>query len=134
MWNAEGRTATGTFLSYIPGDLAGLLQEISETHLVQLAANARGWQEKDKKFSMTVQDCAYHKLPVSRYRVYCLEILREQFSQLGDDAQFDLKHLLPFDSAAILWQEDVPAESGYDTAREAPFNKAINVFDGGVPG
>jgi hypothetical protein len=41
--------------------------------------------------------------------------------------------LLPFEPAEILRQDDLQAKSDYDEARQAPFNKSINVFDVGVP-
>ncbi len=82
---------------------------------------------------MSVQGCQYRHLPVSRYRVYCLERLREQFSQLPGTAQQQVKALLPYPDAGILWQDDAIARSGYDEAREAPFNLAINVYGDGVP-
>ena len=82
---------------------------------------------------MVVQGCAYQNLPVSRYRVHCLEMLRERFAGLDDHAQNTVKSLLPSEPAAILWRDAAPAKSGYDERREAPFNKAINVFKDGVP-
>lgn len=43
-----------------------------------------------------------------------------------------MKTLLPYPEAAVIWKQTVPARSGYDEARAAPFNKAINVFSDGV--
>ena len=82
---------------------------------------------------MTVQGCDYQNLPISRYRVYCLEMLRRQFSELNGTDQDAVKALLPFDHAALIWTDDVKAKSEYDEASEAPFNKSINVFTDGVP-
>lgn len=110
-----------------------MLQEVCETHLLQLTANAEAWHKSQEKFSMTIQGCHYQNLPVSRYRVYCLEMLRERFAALDEAAQNAVQSLLPFAPAAILWQSDVQAQSGYDKERQAPFNKAINVFEDGVP-
>ncbi len=133
MWNASKRADSGEFLSAIPDDLTPLLQEVCETHLVQLTANADAWHTRQDKFSMTVQGCQYQNLPVSQYRVYCLEMLRERFAALDERAQTAVRSLLPFAPATILWQSDVQVKSDYDTERQAPFNKAINVFEGGVP-
>jgi glutathione S-transferase len=133
MWNASHQSGDGDFLSSIPGDLTPMLQEISETHLVQLTDNAKAWHQNQDKFSMTVQGCQYQRLPVSRYRVYCLEMLRERFASLDEVSQNAVKALLPFAPAEILWQDDLQAKSDYDAARQAPFNKPINVFDGAVP-
>jgi glutathione S-transferase len=133
MWNARQQSVNGDFLSAISDDLAPMLEEVCETHLVQLTDNAKAWHQSRDKFSMTVQGCHYQQLPVSRYRVYCLEMLRERFSALDENAQNAVKSLLPFEPAAILWRDDVQAKSGYDEGRQAPFNNAINVFEGGVP-
>ncbi|MFT5013603.1 MAG: glutathione S-transferase [Dinoroseobacter sp.] len=133
MWNASQQSTDGEFLSVISSDLTPMLKEICETHLVQLIGNANAWHQKQDKFSMTVQSCHYQQLPVSRYRVYCLEMLRERFACLDEASKNIVKALLPFEPAEILWQDDLQAKSDYDEARQAPFNKAINVFDGGVP-
>ena len=53
-----------------------MLKEVSETHLHQLAVNADAYGRGARRFQMRVQGCEYVKLPVSRYRVACLERLR----------------------------------------------------------
>jgi hypothetical protein len=133
MWNASQQSGDGEFLSTIPADLTPMLKEVCETHLVQLSDNSKAWYQKQDKFSMNVQGCHYQQLPVSRYRVYCLEMLRERFACLDEASQNAVKTLLPFEPAEILWQDDLQAKSDYDGAKQAPFNKAINVFDGAVP-
>lgn len=133
MWNAGSRPNGTGFLPAISDELTPMLKEISETHLVQLAENAQAWQNNQDKFSVTIQGCRYLDLPVSRYRVHCLEMLRERFSSLDEHAKNTLKSLLPFEAASILWEDHALAKSGYDEAHEAPFNKSINVFAGGVP-
>ncbi len=133
MWNAGNLPDEGEHAAAVPQDLTPLLQEVADTHLVQLAANADAWRERRRQFSMTVQGCRYENLPVSRYRVYCLEILRERFAALDDAARGAVRELLPFSGASILWDDAFEPTSGYDEARQAPFNRAINVFDNAVP-
>ncbi len=133
MWNASHTNENGELLREIPTDLAPLLQEVCETHLVQLSANATAYERGQEKFSMTVQGCQYQQLPVSRYRVYCLEVLRERFTDLSDQEQQQVRSALPFEQASLLWTNEIKAESGYDVERLAPYNKAINVFTDGVP-
>ena len=133
VWNASSQSDEGTLLDAVPDDLAPMLQEICETHLAQLSANAIAYHQGQDKFSMTVQGCQYHNLPLSRYRVHCLEMLRQQFSALNNAEQDAVKALLPFHDAALIWTDDVKAKSDYDEAGEAPFNKSINVFADGVP-
>ena len=133
VWHAGASRADADLVSNVPPAAAPMLEEIARTHLVQLAANAEAYDQGARHFDMTVQGCDYRHLPVSRYRVYCLERLREHFAALAPGERDSVKALLPYAEAALLWDEAVPARSGYDPAREAPFNKAINVFDGGVP-
>lgn len=128
-WNAGATVANSAFLDEVPADAAALLTEICETHLVQLEANARAVAAGNTRFAMTVQGCAYEDLPASRYRVYCLERLREHFAALDPASQATVKALLPSPQAALLWTDDVPAASNYDPDRQAPYNQAIKVFE-----
>ncbi len=120
-------------MSAIPDDTAPLLKEICETHLIQLAANAGAYAAGDRRFQMEVQGTEYVELPVSRYRVHCLEKLREAHASLDTTARDAVRGLLPHPGASVLWQADEIARSGYDEAGEAPFNMAINVYGDGVP-
>jgi len=129
VWNA-GQTAGDTALvAEIPADATPMLREIAETHLVQLAENARAFGRGAPRFEMTVQGCHYTDLPVSRYRVYCLERLREEFAALDPASQETVKAHLPYPQASLIWDHALTANSGYDTDRTAPFNQSINVFE-----
>ncbi|MEM9623985.1 MAG: glutathione S-transferase domain-containing protein, partial [Pseudomonadota bacterium] len=132
MWNAGAGDKTGALLPAMPEDLQPMLQEIVETHLVQLRANAAAWHAGQATFAMQVQGCSYQDLPVSRYRVYCLEQLRSAFAGLDAVAQTQVRELLPWPDATLLWEPGA-FQSDYDPESLAPFNKAINVFRDGVP-
>ena len=133
VWNAGANAGTPQFVDEVPDCAASMLQEIAETHLVQLTHNAQCYAKDQQHFDMTVQGCHYQHLPVSRYRVYCLERLREEYQALSEADQRKVQALLPYQSADVIWQPEPIANSGYDEAREAPFNKAINVYGDGVP-
>jgi len=134
VWNA-GATAPTTprFVHEVPAAAAPLLREIAETHLAQLAENATAYAHGAERFEMTCQGCHYRELPVSRYRVSCLERLREHFAELSPASQEQVKSLVPHPQADVIWHDRVPAKSGYDEAHEAPFNRAINVYGNGTP-
>ena len=100
---------------------------------MQLDANARAFSEGAKRFGMSVQGTAYAQLPFSRYRVWCLEQLRARFAALDEGAKAAVRELLVWPEAGILWDEREDQPSRYDEEGLAPFNKAINVYDGGVP-
>lgn len=133
MWNVRPRGDATGFVDRVPDEAAPLLEEVSQTHLQQLVSNAEAFASGLKRFSMTIQGCEYAELPVSRYRVACLEQLRERFAGLSEADQASVRALLPHPEAEILWTADLGVQSGYDEAREAPFNRAINVYGSGVP-
>jgi glutathione S-transferase len=133
VWNAGPATDPPAFVDSIPKDCASMLREVCETHLLQLAANADAFESGDRRFSMTVQGCEYTHMPVSRYRVACLERLRETYAALERENQGIVRALLPHPEARVLWDANFSAHSGYDEERAAPFNKAINVYGTGVP-
>ncbi|MCP5181325.1 MAG: glutathione S-transferase family protein [Pseudomonadales bacterium] len=133
VWNAGAMAPAPAFVDSVPDEAALLLREIAETHLEQLARNAEAYARGASHFDMTVQGCRYTRLPVSRYRVHCLEQLRAAWAGLSADDASRVQLLLPYDQAGVLWQPEPPARSDYDTAGEAPYNKAINVYGDGVP-
>lgn len=129
VWNAHATAGPASFLDEVPQDALPLLQEIAQTHLVQLRENALAFARGARHFEMSVQGCRYRRLPVSRYRVWCLERLREHFAELDDASQQTLKALLHQGEFALLWTDEVPVNSGYDPERRAPYNQSINVFE-----
>ena len=133
VWNARAGEAVPNFVVSVPPEAAPMLREVCETHLEQLRANAEAFAKGQKRFALTVQGCTYSKLPVSRYRVACLERLREAFVTLNESDRSRVRALLPWSPAEVLWGPDPPACSDYDDERQAPFNTAINVYGRGVP-
>jgi glutathione S-transferase len=135
VWSATPQNTRPVLVKCVPDDLAPLLGDITSTHLVQLRENARAFARGARRFSQTVQGCTYTNLPISRYRVWCLEVLRHEFRALPADAQAAVRSLLGGDGgdAAVLWQEQELARSDYDPEGQAPFNRAINVYASGVP-
>lgn len=133
MWEASPQPDSAPLLASVDAPLAALLQEACETHLVQLRENARAFAQGASHFAQTVQGCRYERLPVSRYRVWCLEELRRHWQALDGATQTRLRAHLPEPGAAVLWNDEPVAKSGYDPERLAPFNRAINVFGDGVP-
>ena len=111
MWSAHV-PESGLFITDIDEAMSSLLKEVCETHLQQLSANAAAFANHQKTFEMTVQGCRYQNLSVSRYRVYCLECLRESFAALDSLAQARVREVLACPEADVLWQAEMPAVSG----------------------
>ena len=133
MWEASPDPADAALIRSIDPPLSALVREACETHMVQLRDNARGFAAGTSHFESTIQGCPYTHLPVSRYRVWCLEELRREWSALDDAARESVRAHLTDEAASLLSDPEPIARSDYDVAREAPFNRAINVYGDGVP-
>lgn len=133
MWNAKGSDAAPVLVDKSDPALQRLLGEICETHLEQLRQNAEAFTRGLSRYDQTIQGARYVRVPCSRYRVWCLEILRRKWSALAACDQIGLRAILAFPEARVLWEELDIAPSGYDVQGQAPFNRAINVFANGVP-
>ena len=120
MWEASPDPADATLIEAIDAPLAALLQEACETHMVQLRDNARAFAAGASHFESTIQGCKYTQLPVSRYRVWCLEELRREWAESGAAAQKTLRPFLTDEATSLLSNAEPIATSDYDVAREAP--------------
>ena len=133
MWQMQAADAPPNFIEKPDALLLALLREACETNLVQHAFNAQAYSAGAARYDMKIQGCQYRKIPTSRYRVWCLEVLRLEWAALDAPVQDMLKANLP-EAACVLWDENNFAASAYDENGDAPFNRAINVYGNGVPG
>ena len=128
LWNARASQSVGTLEAGVPGDWSPILREIGKFYLPYMCANAEAWKARRRHFDAEIHGVPYRSLPVSRYRVWCLEKLRAHFVALGGGASEDARKLLEAHSCwEPLWRVDAPA-SGYDAAVEAPFVRGLSVF------
>jgi glutathione S-transferase len=132
MWNAKPGDREPELIVTLDRLLAEFLVEIAETHLAQLRQNAEAYGQGRARYDQVIQDCRYTNVPVSRYRVWCLENLRRSGAELDLETRTQLRGWLT-SAAQILWDDADVASSAYDTERVAPFNRAINVFGTGMP-
>jgi glutathione S-transferase len=128
-WNARASRLGGAALaSGVPDDWGGILDEIGQTHLEQLCANALAWKQGRRRFDAEIQGVRYRNLPTSRYRVWCLEQLRRHFEALPPAARDAARALLERHGCwEPLWRVEAPA-SGHDPERRAPFGAGLRVF------
>jgi glutathione S-transferase len=130
VWNARASQARGALEAGIPGDWSPILREIGDAYLPYLCANAEAWKGRAKHFDVETQGARYQRLPVSRYRVWCLERLRAHFEALPAAVQGQARTLLEAHGCwEPLWRIDALA-SGYDPAGAAPFARGLPVFGG----
>lgn len=129
VWNARASQTNGDLVTGIPDEVAHFLREIAETHLEALCANADAWAEAKKLHDPLIQGVQYRDVPVSQYRVWCLERLQEQRAAVSQNARDTLDAILQ-DNGALepLTRQSAP-NSGYNTQRSAPFGTSIPVFE-----
>jgi glutathione S-transferase len=121
LWNARASRTRGSLLAGIPADWSPILQEVGSAYLPFLNANARAWQRRRRRFDAEIQGVPYRRMPVSQYRVWCLEQLRAHFEALTEPARGQARALLEEHACwQPLWAVERPG-SGYDPEGAVPF-------------
>jgi glutathione S-transferase len=128
LWNARASRDAGGLLAGVPADWSPILSEIGGAYLPYLCANAEAFCARRRRFDLELEGARYRGLPVSRYRVWCLERLRAHFGALPGEAQVGAREWLEAHGAwEPLWRVDAPA-SGYDPTGDAPFGRGLGMF------
>ncbi len=127
-WNARsGRIGTRELVDGIPGDWAPILEEIGETHLPALAANATAHTAGAKRHDLTVQGTTYRGIPTSPYRPWCLRRLQARFEALPSDAAAEVRALLEDNGCwEPLWRV-TDFRCDHDPEGTAPFCQATRM-------
>ncbi|MAJ59088.1 MAG: hypothetical protein CBC48_03300 [bacterium TMED88] len=133
MWNEKADRASSGELISPDLLLLGFVREISETHLSQLRQNAEAFSRGTARYDLVIQGTRYARVPTSRYRVWCLEMLRQEWNRLDQASQRDLQNSVGGGEFDVLLKDIAYAASEYDVEGLAPFNRAIHVFGSGVP-
>lgn len=121
LWNARASSTQGHELEKLPSDLHSMLDDIGEAYLPYLNANALAWQAGQERFDPVIQGVQYRSVPVSQYRVWCLEQLQQRAREVPAEKQDQVKSLL--DDRGCwhpLFAVEQP-QSRYDEGDEAPF-------------
>ena len=129
VWNARGSKISGKLVSGIPDDVAKFIQEIAETHLEALCANADAYANGKKLHDPIIQGVQYRAVPTSRYRVWCLEHLQRQRMLVAETSRKKLDALLDKYSALEPMTRITDLKSGYNESENLPFGKSISVFE-----
>jgi glutathione S-transferase len=127
LWNARASNTTGDLEPGVPKDWSPILREIGAQYLPYLCANAEAWQERRARFDHELEGVSYRRVPVSRYRVWCLERLRVHFEELPEGPHALAKKLLQAHGCwEPLWRVNQPG-SGIDPGAQAPFARGTKV-------
>jgi glutathione S-transferase len=128
VWNARASRTHGELSPGIPDDWGPILDAVGGTYLPYLAANAGAWKAKAKRFDVQIESVTYRQVPMSRYRVWCLERLRCAYDALESDAATKVRAILEAHGCwYALWQVE-NTDSGYDPENRVPFAPGISVY------
>ena len=121
MWDARASLTQGSLVDGIPAEWSPILEEIGASYLPHLCANAEAWIRHDRRFDVEIQGVLYRGLRTARYRVWCLERLRDHFDGLPEAVRGEARALLDKHGCwEPLWRVEEPV-SGVDPERRAPF-------------
>ena len=121
LWNARASRLRGSLVAGIPEDWSPILREIGSAYLPFLNANAAAWQAGQRRFDATIQGVHYRRMPVSQYRVWCLEQLRAHFEALAEPANAAARALLEEHGCMEPLHTVKAVDSRYDPERRVPF-------------
>jgi len=93
LWAWGGRD-TGEWLGGIPQDWGPILDDIGSHYLPYLCANAEAVAAGRKRFNATIAGVEYRGARYSKYRVWCLQQLRDEFAALPPTASVASRELL----------------------------------------
>jgi glutathione S-transferase len=120
LWNARGSRASGGLVAGVPEDWGPILDEVGSAYLPYLCANAEAWKRGLRRHEAEIQGVRYRRLPVSQYRVWCLEQLRGHFEALPEATRAQARALLQAHGCwEPLWRVETP-DSRYPDAN-VPF-------------
>jgi glutathione S-transferase len=122
LWNFQPGPEQGNWLSGIPDDWAFWLDDIGESYLPYLCANAEAFAAGKKRMDCEIGGARYEGAHVSAYRVWCLEQLRAHFEAAPESAQADIRARLEAHKCwEPLWRIK-ELKSGVNEADTLPFS------------
>jgi glutathione S-transferase len=133
LWNARASNSKmgSELVSGIPEDWGPLLDDIGQAYLPYLCANAQGWAAGQSRHDAEIQGQQYRSLPVSQYRVWCLERLRAHYETLTDEPRAEARALLESHGCwEPLWRIE-RLESRHDPDGQVPFRGRKVHYDDG---
>ncbi|HYC56157.1 MAG TPA: glutathione S-transferase N-terminal domain-containing protein [Candidatus Binatia bacterium] len=122
LWSARASRVYGQWAppGTLPPGWTALLQEIGQTYLPYLHANAVAWKEKRRRLDVEVQSVAYRNLPVVQYRVWCRQELQRRHGELPASAREQVDATLRETGCLEPFLRDGVIESGLHTQAPPP--------------
>ncbi len=116
LWNTRLDTVQGELQAGIPSGVTALLEHMGRGYLPYLSANVEAVRVGSKRFTVEIDGIRYEGARYSRYRVWCLQQLRDHFEALPADATADAEALLTSTGCwEPLWRDqDLPLLEGQE--------------------
>ena len=122
LWNYKPAQTEANWLPGVPADWKFWLNDIGETYLPYLCANAEAVAAGKKNFDCEVGGAHYRGAHVSRYRVWCLEQLRHNFDTAPETVKPEMHALLEKHNCwEPLWRS-TDLDSQVNQQRTPPFH------------
>ena len=94
LWNTSPGVSDGDLVAGIPDDLGPLLHDIGTGYLPYLCANAEAVAAGKHRFDAEIAGVSYRGARYSRYRIWCLQCLRDHWQALPEVEQGVARDLL----------------------------------------
>lgn len=132
LWNTRMRESPGSLLQGVPADWGPILEQIGRAYLPYLCANVEAVAAGRTRFDVKIDGVGYRRARWSKYRVWCLQQLRDHFNALPAAEQGEAQSLLTrYDCWEPLWRHaELPLAPGF--CGRLPFHadaKMIDVYD-----
>ena len=132
LWNSGPDDCSGSLLQGVPADWGPILDQIGSQYLPYLCANVDAVRAGQKRFDADIDGVRYRRARWSKYRVWCLQQLRDHFSALDPSVQATAQALLEQHGCwEPLWrQAELPLAAGF--CERLPFYadaKMIDAYD-----
>ncbi|MEP5766349.1 MAG: glutathione S-transferase family protein [Halieaceae bacterium] len=129
LWNTRLEDCDGELLTGVPADWGPILDEIGEHYLPYLCANVDAVVAGKKSFDAEIGGVHYRGARWSKYRVWCLQQLRDHFNALPEVEQSTAQALLEQHGCwEPLWrQPELPMDD--DLCSQLPFYVDAKMID-----
>ncbi|MEM7000170.1 MAG: glutathione S-transferase family protein [Pseudomonadota bacterium] len=121
LWNTRASNTHGIEVGELPKGMYSMLDDIGSGYLPYLNDNARAWQQGLERFDPVIQGVQYQNVPVSQYRVWCLEQLQQRAREVPANTQTQLQALLDTHGCWDPLFELPEPGSRYEEGAHAPF-------------
>jgi glutathione S-transferase len=121
LWNARESQTNGALVTRLPDDLAPIFEDTTNGYLPYLNANALAWQKGMERFDPVIQGIQYREVPVSQYRVWCLEQLQQRLQELPKECHTAIATHTALQSCFGPLRELEAHRSRYDENEQVPF-------------